>query len=130
MLYNYPAADTKEGDFFPRAIDELHQIEVSLGPVKQVISVQDSQEDYYIQDPYEEKPVIEEPVVETKVPKEGEEGEVEEQPPKEEEEGEDAKPKFNPLDYNWTISNANPKSLAKVFHRKKDSEHVSVVIID
>ena len=128
MLYGYPSADTKEGDFFPRAIDELHQIEVSLGPVKQVISIQDGHEDFFINDPMEERPVIEEPVVETKVPKEGEEGEIEE-PPKEEEEGEETKPKFNPLDYNWTVSNANPKSLSKVFHRRQGCEHVSVVIM-
>lgn len=58
---------------------------------------------------YEEFP--EPPPVEAKpVPAEGEE-EAADEPPAEEEEGEKKAPAFKPEDFQWTVSNRNPKNL-------------------
>jgi len=128
LLYNYPSAENKpQGDFYPRAIDELYQIENNIGPLKEVISVVDLQEDFVINDPVEEKPVQEEVKQEVKPPKgEGEEEEEVPEPPKDEDEDGESKPKFNPLDYNWTLSDGNPKSLAKIYHRRFNCEHEQI----
>ena len=128
MLYNYPGAENKpQGDFYPRPIDELYQIENNIGPLKEVIAVVDAPEDFTINDPVEEKPVIEEVKVEVKPKVEGEEEEEVPEPPKDEDEDGENKPKFNPLDYNWTVSDGNPKSLAKIYHRRFNCEHVRKV---
>ena len=85
----------------------------------------DEPENYNIEDPLEERPEPEEVKEEVKAPKgEGEEGE--EEPPKEEEpeDEEGKKPKFNPLEYQWTVSDGNPKSLSKLFHRRFNCQHV------
>jgi adenylate kinase family enzyme len=125
LLYNYPSAENKpQGDFYPRAIDELYQIENNIGPLKEVIAVVDAPEDFVINDPVEEKPVVEEVKVEVKAPKgDGEEEEEVPEPPKDEDEDGENKPKFNPLDFNWTVSDGNPKSLAKIYHRRFNCEH-------
>jgi len=127
LLYNYPSAEGKqESKLYPRAIDELYQIEASIGPLKEIITVCDAPQDFEINDPFEERPVQEEVKVEVKPPKgEGEEEEeAEPEPPKEEEEDEDAKPKFNPLEYNWTVSDGNPKTLAQVYRRRTNCDYL------
>ncbi len=65
----------------------------------------------------EEKKVEEEVVEEVK--KEGEEGEEEEEAPPEQEDEDKKKDAFNPEEFEWTVSNGNPKNLAQLFFKKK-----------
>jgi len=130
LLYNYPSAEGKQkNQLYPRAIDELYQIEANIGPLKEIITILDAPEDYTINDPFEEKPVQEEVKEEVKKPKGEGEGEDEEEPepePPKDEDDEENKPKFNPLDYNWTVSDGNPKTLAQVYRRRSNCDYVNI----
>ncbi len=76
----------------------------------------------------EEKKVEEEVVQEVKKG-DGEEGEEEDEQAQVEELDEDKKKDaFNPEEFEWTVSNGNPKNLAQLFFKKKDGcNYVSFV---
>ena len=61
MIYGYPAADSKQNDFFPRSLDELYHIETNIGPVREIITVTSAPEDFQIADELEPKIIKEEP---------------------------------------------------------------------
>lgn len=64
--------------------------------------------------------MFEAPVVEEKPAKaEGEEGEEEAEAAPAEEEGDAAKPKWDPSEYKWTITNRRAKNLPQVFRDYK-----------
>ncbi len=67
----------------------------------------------------EEKKVEEEVVQEVKTG-EGEDGEEEEEAPPEEQDDDKKKDDFNPEEFEWTVSDGNPKNLAQLFFKKKD----------
>jgi hypothetical protein len=100
-------------------MDELFCIEKVIGEVAAVISLQYKEEETnFTEDKFEEfvKPVV----VEKPVKKEGEEGEEEaEEAPPVEEEGEAAKPKWDPSEFKWTITNRRAKNLPQVFRDYK-----------
>lgn len=93
---------------YPRAGDELNQVEKSLGPVSVLYDINSSNQEMEINDDYEVK---KEKVVEEVVKKEGdEEGDEDaDDAPAEEDK---KKSDFNPEDFEWTVSNKNPKNLA------------------
>jgi len=99
-------------------MDELFQIEKHIGEVSAVISLQDFEEaDRFTDDKWEEFP---EPVKEEKKEVKGEEEEgEEEQPPAEEEEEEKKKPKWNPAEYKWTVTDRRAKNLPQLFRDYK-----------
>lgn len=72
LLFNYPSADMrdqKDENTYPRAADELSQVEENLGPVVALYNIlQKKHQDNKINDPKEVKPVDDEDL-------EGEEGE-------------------------------------------------------
>jgi len=94
-----------------RYMDELFQIEKHIGEVSAVISLQDFEEAYrFTDEKWEEfpEPIKEEP---KKKPANGEdEDEVEEAAPEEDEE-EKKKPKWNPAEYKWTVTDRRAKNL-------------------
>ena len=103
-----------------RYMDELFAIEKVIGKVAAVISLQFKQEETnFVEDKFEEfeKP---EPVAKPEK-KEGEEGEEEqpEEAPPAEEEGDAAKPKWDPSEFKWTITNRCAKNLPQVFRDYK-----------
>ena len=99
-------------------MDEFFQMEQHIGKVQGLISLQFS-EDKLVDDPSTivyhqfEKP---EPVVEQvkKPAEDGEEEEAAEEAPAEEG-GDDGKPKWDPQDYTWTVTNRKSKNLAQIF---------------
>lgn len=101
-----------------RYMDELFAIEKVIGEVAAVISLQfKEQETNFVEDRFE---VFEVPVVEEKPAKvEGEEGEEENEPAPVEEEGDAAKPKWDPSEFKWTITNRRAKNLPQVFRDYK-----------
>jgi hypothetical protein len=108
-----------------RYMDELFLIEKELGEVTAVVSLTYTKEDDAHGDSkqtqYEEFPVSEKPDEKPKL-LEGEEDE-EEAPvdiPGEDEEGDGKKPKFNPKEYQWTVTNGNPKNLLTIFSHVKN----------
>lgn len=74
-----------------------------------------------INDPYEEREEVvevEETVAKKKEGDEDADEEVEEVP-EDLDEGEEKKAKFDPLQFQWTVSNGTPKSLPQVFSKIK-----------
>ena len=100
-------------------MDELFQIEKHIGEVSAVISLQDFEEpDRFTDEKWEEfpEPVKEEPK-KRQTNEEGEE-EAEEEPAAEEDE-EKKKPKWNPAEYKWTVTDRRAKNLPKLFRDYK-----------
>jgi len=104
-----------------RYMDEIFQIEKSIGEIAAVISLQYASESTtFAENKWEE---FQEAVVEEKKPKAAGEGEEEEAQPPAEPEGEDAKKsKWNPADYKWTITDRNAKNLPQLFRDHKGSK--------
>jgi hypothetical protein len=100
----------------PRVIDEISLIENVLGPIRIFfyIHYQKSPEKEFAEE-IEEFPIEEKPVEIKKA--EGEEEGKDEEPKNEEDEG---KPKFNPRDYQWTISDGRPKNAGQVYNKLKE----------
>mmetsp|Transcript_28305 Transcript_28305/g.32744 ORF Transcript_28305/g.32744 Transcript_28305/m.32744 type:complete len:975 (+) Transcript_28305:18-2942(+) len=128
-IVDFPYADNKanqtwgpSSNCFPRALDELYQIETKLGPVRVVVSFTDEHEDYNIDDP-----VVEMIQVEEKKPEKpktddiddgGDAGDGGNAPDANADDDPDAKPKFDPTKFTWTTSNGNPKTITKILHKK------------
>ena len=106
---------------YPRAADEMYEIENTLGEAQVLFNIREQPSMVKIEDPLEEKPVEEVPEEKAEEEKkDGEEGEEEETvEPEEPEEGENLKPKFDPKEFDWTVSDGNPKNLPQVFNKKK-----------
>jgi len=102
-----------------RYMDELFQIEKHIGEVSAVISLQDFEEpDRFTDDKWEEfpEPVKEEPK-KKQLNEDGQE-EAEEEPAAEEDE-EKKKPKWNPAEYKWTVTDRRAKNLPQLFRDYK-----------
>jgi len=126
LIYGYPAADSKQNDFFPRSLDELYHIETNIGPVREIITVTSAPEDFQIADELEPKIIKEEPKKvknEDDEEGEGEEGQEEKPPEEPAEEDEDGQKKFDPTQFDWTISDGKPKKLTQIYH-KLNCQHV------
>lgn len=96
-----------------RYMDELFQIEKHIGSVKAILGLQ------FVADSLAEEAAAKIEFTQEEIdahkpaaPKEGEE-----EAPKEPEEG--APPKWNPTEFDWTITNKKPKNLAQLFVRCK-----------
>jgi len=91
-------------------------IEKSLGEVTAVVSLTFNKEEGHTEEMYTKEEFPEE-VVEEKVKQLNEDGEEEAEPEPAAEEGEDGDkaPKFDPKDFQWTISNRQSKNLLTLF---------------
>lgn len=100
-------------------MDELFQIEKHIGEVSAVISLQSAEEpERFTDDKWEEFEAP--PVVEEKKPQLDEEGNpIEEEEAPAEEEEEQKKPKWNPAEFTWTITNRRAKNLPQLFRDYK-----------
>lgn len=93
-------------------MDELFQIESTLGEVAAVIGLQFSIEPEYLGDDQYEYEKFPEPVVEeVKEKVDGEDGENEEPPAEEPAEGEAKAPTFKKEDYKWTVTDRKAKNM-------------------
>jgi len=108
-------------------MDELFLIEKQLGEVTAVVSLTFSKEENTRGDEkstvYEEFPVSEKPEEAKKILGNGEDDddEAEAEAAVVEDEGEEGKkPKFNPKDFQWTVTNGCPKNLLTVFSDVKN----------
>lgn len=100
-----------------RYMDELFQIERNIGEVAAIISLQSEAEPTLFEpDQFEEfEP---EPVVEKKQVELDEDGNpIEEEAPPEEEEAK--KPKWNPAEFTWSVTNRHAKNLPQLFKNSK-----------
>jgi len=105
-------------------MDELFMIEKFVGEVVGVVGLQFNYEKEHIEEAdivYEEFP--EEPVPEKKEPAEGEEEEEQQEPAAEDEE--EKKPEFRVRDYQWTVTDKQPRNLPQLFLKTKgiNAEH-------
>ncbi|EGR28678.1 hypothetical protein IMG5_170620 [Ichthyophthirius multifiliis] len=133
LLYGYPAGDTpqerKDNErFYPRASDEIMNIEKALGPIRMVCVLTDEKVLYDIQDEAWE---LEAPKPKVVKREEGEENE--DAPPAEEPPGEDEdenKPKFNIYDFKWTKCDGIPKTVPQWYNKLKKThkKHYSLKI--
>lgn len=119
MLYGYPSGDTpaERSDnerFYPRASDEIYNIEKEIGPVRMVFVLTENRVGWQIND---EAQKLEPPAEKPKKPAD-EEGQEEEPPAEEEEEG---KVKFNVYDYQWTNTNGLPKTIPQWYNKLKNT---------
>lgn len=120
-LCNNKALGKEDDKLALRYMDELFQIEKHLGEVSAVISLQEEAEsDRFADDKWEE---FEEPVKEEPKPKQldddGNPIDEEEAEPAAEDDGEPKKPKWNPAEYKWTITNRRFKNLPQLFRDYK-----------
>lgn len=107
---------------FPRVIDEISLIENALGPIRMYFYIYHNQApEKEFAEEIEEFPVEEKPVEVKKV--EGEDEVKEEETKNEDEEG---KPKFNPRDYQWTISDGRAKNAGQVYTKMKEPIWVKI----
>lgn len=104
-----------------RNMDELFMIEKGLGQIAGCVNLTFKMEPTeFVCDKMEEfeEPVVEEKKVELVLDEEGNPLDPQPEPaeaPAEEEGGEDKKPKFNPAEYKWTITNKVSKNMPQVF---------------
>lgn len=119
LLYGYPSADANlarkpEETFFPRVVDEIYAISTHFGPIRSLFTIDSksySQEERQYNDPIQEKIVVEQVV------KKVEREEGEEEQPEQEQEEETKEVKFNPNDYDWTLSDGRSKDILKVYSK-------------
>jgi len=127
-LCNQKKLEDDKDKFVTRNMDELFMIEKALGQIAGAINLTyklDPTE--FVCDKFEEfeAPVVEEKKVEPQLDEEGNPIEPPaEQPPAEEEGEEAAKPKFNPADFKWTITNKVSKNMPQVFRDFKGANCV------
>ncbi|KAL4450880.1 hypothetical protein ABPG74_011722 [Tetrahymena malaccensis] len=126
LLYGYPSGDTpaersSNERFYPRASDEIYNIEKEVGPVRMVLVLTDNRLTWQIND---EARKLDPPPEKPKKAAD-EEGQEEEPPAEEEEEG---KPKFNIFDYEWTTTNGLPKTIPQWYNKLKKTQkkHYSI----
>ena len=123
VLFNYPAADLRSQDsnelFYPRAADEFHAIESSLGCIKVFLDINSQPMNTDINDTLVPKKEVVVEEVKQKVKKEGDEEDSQDQQDEDEDDEEKKKVVFNPNEYDWTVSNGIPKELAQVFNKMK-----------
>ena len=99
-----------------RMMDEFIAIEKYVGEIKGIIGLQFLEQSEFAQSEQIEFLDKEEaPKKKTVINDEGEEVEVEEEEKAPEEEEEQAKPKFKPEDFKWTMSNRNQRNLPQLF---------------
>jgi len=94
-----------------RSMDELFDIEKHIGEIIAIISLQSAYEAHFVDEKEQEYEQFPENAVAEQPKAAAEEGEE----AAEGEDGEKKAPAFNPADYNWTISNRQPKNLPQLF---------------
>mmetsp|Transcript_22762 Transcript_22762/g.21964 ORF Transcript_22762/g.21964 Transcript_22762/m.21964 type:complete len:289 (+) Transcript_22762:1990-2856(+) len=103
-----------------RYMDELFNIEKTIGEIIAVIGLQFHYEKEYMEEneiEYEVFPDPEPVVVQQQFDEDG--NPIEPEVQQEEQEGENKKPKFKPEDFKWTITDGKPKNLPQLFNQCK-----------
>ena len=110
-------------------MDEFFQLEQHVGQVQGLISLQFSEDSTVVDLSsifYHEFPKPEPVSEQVKKPVgEGEDEEAAEEPPAED--ADDGKPKWDPKNFKWTVTNRNSKNLAQIFVKCKGPKGVHEV---
>ena len=115
-LCNYQKLSALDDQLELRFMDELFQIEATVGEVAAIIGLQFQEEPEFLSDDQIEYEKFPEPAAEEakQAPADGEE-EAEEPPAEDAGEGEAKAPEFKKEDYQWTVSDRKAKNLPQLY---------------